>query len=343
MSDFEDRLRDALGVGAADAPDAVGLADAARSRARNRRRTTTAVSALAVLALVAVPAAVVALRDSGDSRAGVADEPTDSPTLRVPDGWRTETWRDLEIQVPDEWGYGALSTWCTDGDVPGRPVVERPGVVESIDCAHPQNGYGVQFFDASLFDPKLGPGEVAQQEDNPSAGLMYPNGAWIGFQGDGRNAVRVVARTKSLAREILESVGTLEGVDSNGCAVKVSPRGSYGDAMSICRYAPDGWLEQSERLTSDETGEALAALADSPLDGRRGPPCTRHGKGTTVVMATRDRYAIVRFGWECWSNNRVRTDGQSRMLNERVMYWALSPGWSGSVDESVPLPPALRH
>jgi hypothetical protein len=34
---------------------------------------------------------------------------------------------------------------------------------------------------------------------------------------------------------------------------------------------------------------------------------------------------------------------ERRELTEEVMYWALSPGWSGGVDAGVPLPAALRR
>jgi hypothetical protein len=38
----------------------------------------------------------------------------------------------------------------------------------------------------------------------------------------------------------------------------------------------------------------------------------------------------------------VTVDGQVRELTSEVVYWALSPGWSGSVPGEVPLPSELR-
>jgi len=39
---------------------------------------------------------------------------------------------------------------------------------------------------------------------------------------------------------------------------------------------------------------------------------------------------------------RVTVDGQVRELTADVVYWALSPGWSGD-GTNLPLPPELRQ
>jgi hypothetical protein len=67
MSDFERRLSEALGDGAEGAPEAHGLAEAARRRLRNRRRRLTTVGAVVAVVAVAVPVAVLG---SDDGRSG---------------------------------------------------------------------------------------------------------------------------------------------------------------------------------------------------------------------------------------------------------------------------------
>ncbi len=62
---FEDRLRAGLTYGADGAPSAAGLAAGARTRAGVRRRRRIAVGAAVAVALVAVPAAVLAGGDGG--------------------------------------------------------------------------------------------------------------------------------------------------------------------------------------------------------------------------------------------------------------------------------------
>jgi hypothetical protein len=35
--------------------------------------------------------------------------------------------------------------------------------------------------------------------------------------------------------------------------------------------------------------------------------------------------------------------GEDRLVTADVLYWALSPGWSGAVDDGIPLPEVLRR
>ncbi len=49
----------------------------------------------------------------------------------APDGWRTEQWHDLAVDVPAHWGYGAAPMRLVDdtnicGDLPDGPYVGRP-------------------------------------------------------------------------------------------------------------------------------------------------------------------------------------------------------------------------
>ncbi len=45
----------------------------------------------------------------------------------------------------------------------------------------------------------------------------------------------------------------------------------------------------------------------------------------------------------CPPANGVFLSGVVRELTAEILYWALSPGWSGGVDGSVPLPDQLRR
>jgi hypothetical protein len=40
---------------------------------------------------------------------------------------------------------------------------------------------------------------------------------------------------------------------------------------------------------------------------------------------------------------RVTVDGDVRELTPEVVLWALSPGWTGSLDAGIPLPVRLRE
>ncbi|MCW2766608.1 MAG: hypothetical protein JWO11_2567 [Nocardioides sp.] len=352
MSDFESRVRDALGAGASGAPDASGLAGAARRLARTRRRTTIVVSVVAVLAVVAVPVGVLALRDSGDalSGPGIAKDPTGSTASDAPTRWRTETWRDLEIEVPASWGYGTLSTWCLNGKRgPGNPVVERPGgAVRSIGCGNPSSGYGVNFFDSSTSGFIQQPGAVEQVA---GASQDSPDGAWTGYaiSTSGDTAILVVAPTQAMARRILDSAHRVEGVDTNGCAPAAAdaPDSGAADSVSVCRYTAAGLLEQSERLTGPDASDAVAALEAAPETGdSRLCPAPLGGAEEpseyALLLAGDEQYTVQWTGSAC-PNWGVFWGDTRRALTADVMYWALSPGWSGVVDGDVPLPPDLRH
>lgn len=167
MTDIEKRLTAALTAGAADAPPAGGLADGTRRRLRARRRTRGVVGAVLAVLLVAVPVGVVA-RDGGREVAGPVE----------PAGWRTETWRGLEVDVPAGWGAPAV---C--GKLP--------------DCA--TGGPGVAFFDSGFFDATVEPGLVVGEGD-----------VWEGFvtrRIDGRSpAVWVTAADRDTAQRVVDSV-----------------------------------------------------------------------------------------------------------------------------------------
>ena len=122
MSDLEQRLADALSEGAREAPPGVGLAEAARSRARDRRRTKLVGVAAAVALCVGVPTGVVALtRGSDDTghRGPAASGADGADDQGIPAGQRVESWHGVTALVPDSWGYGSLQDWCANnGSLP---------------------------------------------------------------------------------------------------------------------------------------------------------------------------------------------------------------------------------
>ena len=129
MSDLESRLAEVLRSESESAPEATGLADAARSRARARRRTRLAAVGAAAVIVVAVPVAVVALGGDGDSgKAPVADN-TDATDLEPVEPGRWETWHGVTVLVPEDWEYGDQATWCADGGSVETFRVTRPGGV----------------------------------------------------------------------------------------------------------------------------------------------------------------------------------------------------------------------
>jgi hypothetical protein len=345
MTDFEDRLATALRQAGDDAPDAAGLAPAARGRARARSRRTALATVAAVVAVAGVVGgvALVGGGDGGPSRVPAADDPT--PTVETSGSspaTRLESWRDLSVQVPTSYGYGNLSTYCIQG---AEPVVERPGgVVRTVGCGPYEQGYGVAFRDGALADLVYPSGHIWQYGwESDEQVKVYPEDSWLGFvRSPGDNLVWVVAEDRATVEEILGSVVSNDEPDPLGCATHQG--GDQGDRqlpdeglLRVCRYAIDGWLEESEILSGEEAADAVAALDDAPAKGER--MCTAMVEGPTIVLSASDAEGQVTldacqgFSWA----------GKDHDLTADVLYWALSPGWSGGVEGDVPLPERLRQ
>ena len=102
--------------------------------------------------------------------------------------------------------------------------------------------------------------------------------------------------------------------------------------MRLCRYGIDDWLEQSELLTGQDAADALAALEAAPAKGDR--MCTMALTGPVVQVSSAEAQGRVTldachgFSW----------DGDEHDLTADVLYWVLSPGWSGGVEGDVPMP-----
>jgi len=325
MTDLGTRVAEGLAGTGERAPGPADLAAGARARLRRRRRTTAAVVAT-VLVVVAIPVGVAVLGgpDGGDpDRDGttVATAPAD---------WRTETWRDLSLRVPTDWRWGGGTDWCTSGRgvEDTTPQVSRPGgVIPTIACS-PSYGYGAHFLEPSGGELPPGTEGVVQRYQ----GERYPDGSWIGYAATGQAAVWVVAADRTTARLVLDSTEPVPGVDPNGCATFLSmaaPTGS--DRISVCRYDDDGWLEQSELLSESDSRLAVAAVDAAPPAPRSARRCfwEKLLERPAITLGSEHFDATVLLEG-CHAVDPAG-DVVPRELTRDVLYWALSPGWSGSL------------
>ncbi len=354
MRDLEQRLTDALTAGGQGAPSATGLASAARARARRKRRSRVAGAAALVAVAVGAPATVVALGGDrgGDHGRNEGVAPADHGTTAVDgnadggadgadgvpgglmSGYHWESWHDVTVQVPDTWEYGSLSDWCAGGGELS-PRIERPGTVaNSIQC-DPESTYGITFQEVDNGDDFRWP-TVGQ------LGSVWPEENAVGGRGIGGVLVMVATRTSTVADVVLDSMRSIgpEG-DPNGCGSRYTPDSTNPPegALSVCRYDENGALEQSEALVGADAGAAVQALQAAPEPGE----CADASQGSqphqTVVLEAAGMSAKVDLVSGC---PRVTLDGQVRELTPDVVYWALSPGWSGDAT-GLPLPPELRR
>jgi hypothetical protein len=344
MSDLEQQLTDALTDGAQGAPSAIGLAAAARERAHQKRRTRIAGGVALAALVVGVPGAVIATSGDGGGRGdGVGpagrgttaiDQNEDDGEPNLPTGYHWESWHDVTVQVPNTWAYGSLSDWCADGGEL-EPRIQRPGTVASSILCEPASTYGITFQEIDNRDDFRWP--VVGQ-----SGGGWPEENVVGGRGIGGVLVMVAARKSTVATYILDSMQAIgpEG-DPNGCRSRLTPDAANPPegALSVCRYDENGALEQSEALYGEDAGDAVRALQAAP-----GPSgCRDVSQGSqphgVVLLRAAGTSARVDLVSGC---ARVTVDGQVRELTPDVLFWALSPGWSGD-GTNLPLPPELRQ
>ena len=335
MSDFEGRVAEVLRSESEAAPDAIGLADAARGRARARRRTRVALVGGAAVVVLAVPVGVVALGgDGGPGKTPVAQNST--ATDPGPAG-RWESWHGVSVQVPEDWQYGDLATWCADGGSAEEFRVGRPGGTSPMIACTPGSSYGVTFQEIDEAEPFDWP--VVTQ-----TGEAWPAGTYVGAHGEDGVLVTVAGPDREEVSAVLSTVTAFDGVDPHGCTATADEPAEHGELMSICRYDADGRLVQSERLSESDSATALQLVqatvgSDADCFGRDTTP------SSFVLMSTREEQFRVVFESEACETRGVFTaDGGERLgrLTPDVLWWAISPGWSGAVDGAVPLPTELR-
>ena len=313
------------------------------------RRTAVLTAAAAVAAALAIGVPVVL---SGGAASGPGPGSEDQARLgtgEVPQGWRVESWGDLTWAVPDEWGYGTIDQWCADrGD--GRrsraePVVQRPNVLSTLVGCHPARGLGLQ----------VSVGASAPATD-PEA---YVEGAAVAQRRFGDATLTVSTRSSQLTERVLATARRFQGLDPHGCPATADPVAArdggaagapaVGGRLSVCRYAlrgPGAVLDQSELLSAADSARAWEALGSAP-EGT-GPDADPDScGGWPAEQAVLLRTAAEDVAWvhhDGCSDHGVALLGEgSRRLTEEVLHWAISPGWSGGWDGSVPMPQRLRE
>lgn len=110
MTEYDDveverRVRASLDNHAGEVDTSVPVAARARAAARRHRGRRIAAGAAVAVAAVAVAAVVVDRADPPSSEPPPAASPSPSQAA-MPDGWRTEYWHDVSVQVPADWGWG---------------------------------------------------------------------------------------------------------------------------------------------------------------------------------------------------------------------------------------------
>ena len=241
------------------------------------------------------------------------------------DDWRTESFRDLTLQVPADWGHHGGPDWCAGS---GEPAVTRgEGFLTTVDC-EPRLTYGVQFRDVS-----------ASAHPRPKG---VPADAVLDVVGTGSTSAWIVAESEEQLEQIRASAHEIDGLDANGCPPTVDPDGdSAGARVSVCRY-DSGELEQSELLSVEDSASAQAAVAEAPVDDGGYVTCPEYSRRQPVVTLRSSGFsASVLPSSRCILATRFLDGDGVRLVTEEVLYWALSPGWQGR-DSALPIPDPRR-
>lgn len=241
----------------------------------------------------------------GADPAPPAADTSAAPVPVLPDGWRWESYRDVEVGVPGDWPYsgsGRISQWCAQG-VPHVPAFGRPAAESAVRC---WDGKG-----------DIDPGSLLANGGTyvvvvPAGYEVRPGGDRIMVIPDAVSQV-VIQAESTLRDRIAATVHRITEVDHNGCAVhrpiaehpawRPSPV-NVGtltgiEALRACRYTsllpaadagPTVSLFSSLRIEGDAARRAVAAVAAAPKGGGPDRPssCTGgYGDEAVVVQVLR--------------------------------------------------------
>lgn len=267
----------------AEVQDALIAQAQVAARGRRAARWVAVGAAAAVVVAVAVVGSVVA-RDDG--QIDTADVNTPTPTATDPPALagavRTEYWRDVAVDVPAEWGFGAApagdlgsALTCFPGAAVtaggGRtndqslPYVGRPVALTDVCVPYPDNRPDAPATDYVWLGAAVEPGTV--ELDN---GLVQET------VDIGGTPVTVATTDPALRRRILQSVRggetCLSDIDEAGPLMHdQAPPDSEVVAMNVCVYELSGrrsGLSYATTLGQGAVDAYLDAVAagDTPRD-----------------------------------------------------------------------------
>jgi hypothetical protein len=286
---------------------------------RSRRRWLPALVAAAVLALVSGTALAAGVLHDDDDRDGTHLAGKDDlavGTLPAADaGWRWVSWRNVAVQVPEDWAYGVepSEAWCVyDGQggasTPRRPYValDSTGMVSGdVGCIGESPDHHPAVFgpvDSKYWAPHLAFG--LGSDGNRDRGGVTTFREWSLTEktvGDVQLRLLTNSDTATLTGRILDSATQFE-TDQNGCDatspvqaerfVRPSPPFDVDtvdavDSISVCLYRRSGTeqpgLSSSRLITGADADALLAAIKDAPTGGGPDTPenCLHNMYGDT--------------------------------------------------------------
>lgn len=306
MTERDERaLREALrGLEASDPVDPAAARRGAAERRRNRQTLVGVVTVLVLVVGVVGPPRLLSGGGSEATSAGHADsraeqapaggaaadgggksqelEPADS----VPEGWKTEYYRDISFQVPQTWGYAQPPdpvAWCAGNGRSGRP---RPELQSSYVWLRPETVPRPRIACGPMPDSLLSEHVVALEPgaNEDLSGEPLRDGDWWLVPGFvGAAALVVTTKDRDLGERIVRSARLVGGdapcaPTSAASELGTRPEPAHDlarlgepDAAVLCQYeASTNGTDQRPRLRAVGrlNSSAAATLATALASGR---------------------------------------------------------------------------
>ncbi|WP_433015740.1 hypothetical protein [Kribbella sp. CA-294648] len=326
----ETLLTQSLDRRAAEAPRDDDLLDQVHTRLRRRRSARTAGSL--VLACAAVVTGIFGVHSMLDTTSSTPPATQISPGPTTPaEGWRWESYRTIQLQVPSDWGFGTTDQppCLVKKKVAG--YVGRPGFVPGIGCME------------AWPEPRV-----------RSPYVWFASGrAGVQTSGDGWTqetreldgvTITVFSSDDALRKRIFDSVAPIVSVDGNGCPPVVpvdrpGPGAALESVGTIRSIAVCGFignvLNSSSKLGADQSKAIASAILAAPKGvGPDQPKCYDSSPIDLLLKVdgtTHDAELTIRFS-NCTHNGA--DDGTTiRRLTKPYLDPLLTgphqlPGWS---------------
>lgn len=312
---MSDRVRAEL----ARRAECVDVSAAARERVlrgvRPRRRWAKPVFG-ASLAVAATVAGIALVTRDGPARTLVDPAPADtSPTQAVePDGWRTEHWRDVQVEVPADWWYGGGALEFEQRDVIGcgaEPLIDPSGRrAPALDLGSPVPGYvGRPIAQTDLCEGDLAdavPQVPYLWFDAPlEAGTVELGDGWV-RETVAVNGSRISVATQDVAlrQQILASATGGEACLANRDDLAdpyTEPEPTDQGGPVLCAYRAEDrepWLSYGAPLTDGQVRDFTTAFEAAPAWVPDGRECDLGRPGWEWVVLHVDAATyVVHTGW----------------------------------------------
>ena len=312
---MSDRVRDVLARRAEAADVSAGVRERVLGGVRPRRRWAKPVLG-ASLAVAATVAGIALVTRDVPTRPVVDPDPAESsPTERVEPGrWRTEHWRDVQVEVPADWWYGGGALERAQGDVIGCGVGPRVDPAGRRDPAAEAGSSAPGYVGRPIAQTDLCEGDLADAVPRvPYLWFDAPLEGGTVDLGDGwvretvtvnGSRISVATQDAALRQRILSSATGGETCLANRDDLAdpfTDPEPTDERGPGLCAYRAEGreaWLSYVAPLAEGQVRDFTAVFQAAPAWRPDGRECDVGGPGSEWVVLHVDAATyVVHLGW----------------------------------------------